>query len=85
MIHDRRMESREGDLAAEAAIYDKDGRFLLSCIVRDLSSTGARIELLKEEALPRFFSLSLAPDGSTRKLCSKIWQLSLMVGLRFIQ
>ena len=81
---DRRKETREA-LAAPATIYDKDGNFLLPCTVRDLSKTGARLELFKEAALPQFFLLSLLPDGGGRRLCSKVWQIALIAGVRFVE
>jgi hypothetical protein len=81
---DRRKEAREA-LAAPATIYDKDGNFLLPCTVRDLSKTGARLELFKEATLPQFFLLSLLPDGGGRRLCSKVWQIALIAGVRFVE
>ena len=52
---------------------------------RDISRSGARLELFKEAALPQYFLLSLLPDGSGRRLCSKVWQLALIVGVRFAE
>ena len=57
---DRRKATRQA-LAAPATIYDKDGNFLLPCTIRDLSKTGARLELFREAALPQYFLLSLLP------------------------
>ena len=81
----RRRDSREDALAAPATIYDKDGSFLLPCTIRDISRSGARLELFKEAALPQYFLLSLLPDGSGRRLCSKVWQLALIAGVRFAE
>ena len=78
----RRREPREA-LAAPATIFDKDGNFLLPCTIRDLSKSGGRLELFKETALPQYFLMSLLPDGSGRRLCSKVWQLALIAGVRF--
>jgi len=72
-------------LAAPATIYDKDGSFLLPCTIRDLSRSGARLELFKESILPQYFLLSMLPDGSGRRLCSKVWQLSQVAGVRFAE
>ena len=83
--HGRRTEPRDDALATPATIYDKDGNFLLPCTIRDLSRSGARIELFKEAALPQYFLLSLLPDGSGRRLCSKVWQLALIAGVRFAE
>ena len=81
----RRKATREDALAAPATIYDKDGSFLWPCTVRDISRSGARLELFKEAALPQYFLLSLLPDGSGRRLCSKVWQLALIAGVRFAE
>jgi hypothetical protein len=81
----RRKDQREDALAAPATIYDKDGSFLLPCTIRDISRSGARLELFKEAALPQYFLLSLLPDGSGRRLCSKVWQLALIAGVRFAE
>jgi hypothetical protein len=81
---DRRGEPRE-PLATPATIYDKDGSFLLPCTIRDLSKSGGRLELFKDAVLPRYFLLSMLPDGSGRRLCSKVWQLALIAGVRFVE
>jgi hypothetical protein len=81
----RRKAQREDALAAPATIYDKDGSFLLPCTIRDISRSGARLELFKDAALPQYFLLSLLPDGSGRRLCSKVWQLALIAGVRFAE
>src|SRR6266699_807863 len=81
--HERRRTSRE-TLDSPVTIYDKDGSFLLPCKIRDLSKTGGRLELFKEAVLPPYFLMSLLPDGSGRRLCSKVWQLALIAGVRFV-
>ena len=80
----RRRDPRQM-LTAPGTLYDKDGNFLLPCTVRDLSRSGGRLELCKEAALPRYFYLSMMPDGSVRRLCSKVWQLALIAGVRFVE
>ena len=72
-------------LDAAGTIYDKTGSFLAPCRVRDLSKSGGRLELFKEATLPRYFLLSLQPDGSARRLCSKVWQLAGVAGVRFVE
>lgn len=81
---DRRADPRE-PLAAPGTLYDKEGNFLLPCTIRDLSRSGGRLELFKEAALPRYFYLSMMPDGSVRRLCSKVWQLATVAGVRFVE
>lgn len=81
---DRRRDVREAQ-STPATIFDKAGSFLLPCTVRDLSRSGARLELFKEAALPQYFLVSLLPDGGGRRLCSKVWQLALVAGVRFVE
>jgi hypothetical protein len=81
---ERRKDSR-ATLDTAATIYDKGGNFLLPCKIRDLSKTGGRLELFKEATLPQYFLISLLPDGSGRRLCSKVWQLALIAGVRFVE
>jgi len=35
--------------------------------------------------LPQYFLLSVTPDGAARRLCSKVWQLALIAGVRFVE
>src|SRR5262245_26845993 len=79
---DRRKDPREAQ-STPATIYDKAGVFLLPCTVRDLSRSGARLELFKEATLPQYIRVSLLPDGGGRRLCSKVWQVGLVAGVRF--
>jgi len=81
---DRRGDVREAQ-STPATIFDKAGSFLLPCTVRDLSRSGARLELFKEAALPQYFLVSLLPDGGGRRLCSKVWQVALVAGVRFVE
>lgn len=83
MLANARQEPRES-LAAQGTLYHRDGTFLFPCGLRDLSHSGAKLELPNEATLPRYFFLSLMPDGSGRRLCSKIWQIDLLAGVRFI-
>jgi hypothetical protein len=80
----RRKDPREA-LDAPATIFNKDGSFLSPCVVRDLSKSGGRVELFKESVLPQYFLLSLLPDGGGRRLCSKVWQIALIAGVRFVE
>lgn len=84
MLADRRQTSRDA-LAAAGTIYDKKGNLVMPCSVRDFSASGARLELSEDAALPQYFLLSLMPDGSARRLCSKIWQLANVAGVRFVE
>jgi len=79
-----RKESREKH-SVGAMINDADGNFIMRCIACDFSASGAHLKLSEDAPLPRYFLLSLEPDGSGRRLCSKVWQLALTAGVRFVQ
>jgi len=84
MSYDRRKDTGQNQ-SVPGMIYDPDGNFLMRCIARDFSASGAHVTLSEDIQLPRYFLLSLMPDGSGRRLCSKVWQLALTAGVRFLQ
>ena len=59
------------------------GKPLVECIVRDVSATGAKLELREDMALPAHFLLALTKDGSVRRPCQTVWQFSVVAGVRF--
>ena len=64
-------------------IYDADGNSVTACNVRDISATGARLELRQDVPLPKSFLLALTQDGNSRRACRTVWQLSIVAGVRF--
>ena len=70
-------------LAAPAMIYQTDGNPLMACIVVDISATGAKLTLSRDEQLPARFMLSLTRDTNVMRACEPAWQLSIVAGIRF--
>jgi hypothetical protein len=64
-------------------VYNLDGTPLVECILRDISATGAKLELREDVPLPDSFVLALTCDGSVRRPCETVWQLSIVVGVCF--
>jgi hypothetical protein len=64
-------------------VYDADGRPFADCHLRDVSATGARLELSEDVPLPQIFVLALTKDGSVRRSCRTVWQLSVVAGVCF--
>jgi len=84
-MHSGRKSSRHA-VSTPAMIYDAAGRkSIMSCSVVDLSATGAKLKLSKDEPLPASFLLSLTPDGSVLRPCKTAWQLSVVAGVRFAE
>lgn len=54
----------------------------LSCTVRDLSETGARLRVAQGQAVPAKFDLIIDSDGFEAS-CSVVWRRNEEVGVRF--
>jgi hypothetical protein len=70
-------------VALAAMIYDTDGKSVTACTVRDISASGARLELSQDIPLPKSFLLALTRDANVRRSCEAVWQLSIVAGVRF--
>ena len=60
------------------------GRATISCIVRDLSNHGARLQLSSTTDLPDEFELTF-DSGHTLRKCRVAWQTLTNVGVSFVQ
>jgi len=67
----------------DGMIYASNGARVAPCRLRNISVTGAQIELLREIELPKTFLLSLSENGSVRRRCTIAWQFSTVVGVKF--
>jgi len=67
----------------DGMIYAINGAQIAPCRLRNVSATGAQIELLREIELPKTFLLSLSENGSVRRRCTIAWQFSTVVGVKF--
>jgi hypothetical protein len=57
------------------------GKHAVSCTVRNLSETGACVQVQTTEGLPSEFSFSMADQPSRR--CKVIWRTDTQMGLQF--
>jgi len=65
-----------------AKIVTKGGEPPRSCIISDISHSGARLVLESDDTLPDRFILLLAKSGA-RRHCRLIWRTGLTVGVEF--
>ena len=63
-------------------VLDPDGKEVTRCFVRDISDTGARLELRQDVELPKDFMLAF-PDQKAPRACKTMWQLSIVAGITF--
>ena len=66
-----------------ARIDLRDGSPLRSCVIRDISATGARIFVDGPDEIPDYFYLLLA--GSTARECQVVWREGKQIGLEFVK
>ena len=64
-------------------IYDRQGKQLAQCTLRNVSIGGAQLELQQEADIPEIFLLTLSQDGHVRRHCRKVWQFATVVGVKF--
>lgn len=67
-----------------ARMLSADGSALGTCLMIDISGTGARLKVDASDALPEQFILLLSHDGKLRRECSVIWRSGNGVGVRFL-
>ena len=67
-----------------AKIVAADGSALGTCLMLDVSGTGARLKTDAPGVLPDEFILLLSHDGRLRRQCSVAWRSETAIGVRFI-
>jgi hypothetical protein len=65
----------------KAAIIEFPGR-AFSCVVRDLSDTGALLEIPSQTGIPHEFSLSI-PTAELQRPCRAVWRSAKGIGIAF--
>jgi PilZ domain len=67
-----------------ARIVGTDGAALGLCVMADLSSAGACLQVDAPDALPDEFILLLSHTGQLRRQCAVAWRTESSVGVKFI-
>ena len=63
-----------------------DGGFAARrCVVRDMSSTGAKITIDDPNMLPAKLRLAFARDARTGRKCEVVWRRGNSVGIKFVR
>jgi hypothetical protein len=55
------------------------------CVVRDMSSTGAKITIEDPNTLPAKLRLAFARDARTGRACEVVWRRGKSFGIRFVR
>ena len=63
-----------------------DGGFAArSCVVQDMSSTGAKITVEDPNVLPAKLRLAFTRDARTGRNCEVVWRRGKSVGIKFVR
>jgi PilZ domain-containing protein len=67
-----------------ATILGSDGSSRHSCMMLDVSATGAKLELLAACEVADVFTLVLTESGNVYRECKISWRSELSMGVQFI-
>jgi hypothetical protein len=62
----------------------EDGGFMVACTIRDLSLTGAAVEItdLNTKFIPATFTL-VVPEDRLKLACRLVWRAAFRIGVEF--
>jgi len=76
----RKRPRRQCHYTAKTVVDEGEPR---SCTISDISYTGARLVLEKDENPPDRFILLLSKSGGARRRCRLVWRTGMTVGVEF--
>ena len=85
MNHSDQRKAKRKSLHYVARIDAIGGDGQLSCIIMDVSETGARVATDSPDQLPDAFILCLTNAGGLRRHCRVIWRSEHEAGVRFVK
>jgi hypothetical protein len=80
-MSEQRKEPRHRTLKAGRIVFNQR-RSVLDCTVRNLSSTGACLDVPSTVGIPHVFELIIESDGLTRS-CRTAWRTERRIGVHF--
>jgi hypothetical protein len=80
-MEERRKEPRRRTLKAGKILIDS--KSIIDCTVRNLTDTGASLEVGSPIGIPDIFQLSIPVDNLTRK-CRVSWRQEQRIGVYFV-
>jgi hypothetical protein len=79
---ERRKHRPRLPIRLEARIISPSDGLSLTCVVREISPAGARLEVEERWALPKAFSLHILGDSCSH-FCAVVWREGKSVGIQF--
>jgi PilZ domain len=82
MVDDEKRVATRRKVLKTAKIVSFDRKTVLTCTIRDLSETGAKLNVEVSSAIPNEFQFFLLSDNSLRD-ASVVWRRSGQIGVNF--
>lgn len=82
MQSDKRKSPRR-PIRYNAWVVRGHGKRRLRCVVHDVSTGGARLEIKKADELPDAFMLMLTGGGEASRWCRTVWRSKDQIGVHF--
>lgn len=79
---EKRLTPRRNTAISAAVVFDH-GRTQLGCIIRNLSDTGAKLEVASVKGIPQSFDL--IAQGHRPEHCRVVWRALREMGVEFIR
>ena len=83
MPSDKRKSPRK-KISAVVFLYTTEGWPLGECVIKDISTGGARLAHALSDEIPAEFLLSFSRDGKVRRRCEVRWRTEKEIGVRFL-
>jgi len=58
------------------------GGYKRDCIIRDISTTGAALEVMDQASIPKYFKL-IVPADNLKLPCTIVWRRDFRIGVTF--
>lgn len=60
----------------------QEGFSVLDCVIRNISATGACVEVVNQKSIPDEFELVITQDNAVRR-CRVVWRAGNRIGVQF--
>lgn len=77
-------DSRRRNTRHPAILLNRNGSILCLCMMKDVSASGAKLELLTPAEVPDEFTLRLSKFGNVHRDCEISWRSETVIGVRFV-
>ncbi len=85
MAFDTKKRAARKSLQQPGWITLEGGFAARACVVRDLSSSGAKLTIEDPNTLPAKLRLAFSRDARTGRPCEVVWRRGQTVGIKFVR